>query len=165
MRLDLSRIIEVPGASVPFSCILDPTDLDFQQVKTYKSAPHAEGVVKNTAGLLELTGTLRADMVCLCDRCGAQFDNPKEIKLYAVISEDDSDEDDPDVFPLEGDGIDLTEILRTLFILNMDTKFLCKPDCKGLCPNCGKNLNLGACECRKETDPRIAVLEQLLDKD
>ena len=47
----------------------------------------------------------------------------------------------------------------------METKFLCSEDCKGLCPRCGKNLNLGPCGCRKEPDPRFAVLEQLLDKE
>ena len=56
------------------------------------------------------------------------------------------------------------EVLSTCFILDMETKFLCKEDCKGLCPSCGKNLNLGPCGCRKEIDPRFAVLEQLLDK-
>jgi len=120
--------------------------------------------VRNTAGVLELTGTLKTDMLCVCDRCGGEYDLKKETPLRAVISEDDSDEENPDVFPLEGDGIDLTEIIRTLFILDMDTKFLCSPDCRGLCPTCGANLNLGPCGCRKESDPRMAVLEQLLDK-
>jgi uncharacterized protein len=46
----------------------------------------------------------------------------------------------------------------------METKFLCREDCKGLCARCGKNLNLGPCGCGKEIDPRFAVLEQLLDK-
>ena len=73
-------------------------------------------------------------------------------------------EDDPELFLLQGDEIDLDEILSTCFILDMDSKFLCKEDCKGLCPDCGKNLNLGPCECRKKIDPRFAVLEQLLDK-
>ena len=164
MRLDLSKIIEIPGGSVPFACVLDPTDLEFSQVKSYKFAPHAEGQVKNTAGVLELTGKLTADMVCICDRCGGEFENVKSVELRAVISEDDSEEDDPDVFPLEGDGVDVTEIVRTLFILDMDTKFLCSPECKGLCHKCGKNLNLGPCGCRDEADPRMAVLEQLLDK-
>ena len=120
MRLDLSQIIEIPGGSVPFSCVLDTGDLDFEQVKAYRSAPHAEGCVRNTAGILELTGTIEAAMKCVCDRCGGEYDTVKETALSALLSEDDSEEDDPDVFPLEGDSIDLTEILRTLFILDMD---------------------------------------------
>ena len=119
MRLDLSQIIEIPGGSVPFSCVLDTGDLDFEQVKAYRSAPHAEGCVRNTAGILELTGTIEAAMKCVCDRCGGEYDTVKETALSALLSEDDSEEDDPDVFPLEGDSIDLTEILRTLFILDM----------------------------------------------
>jgi uncharacterized protein len=57
----------------------------------------------------------------------------------------------------------LDEVLTTLFILDMDTKFLCREDCAGLCPQCGKNLNDGPCGCKKPRDPRMAVLEQLLD--
>ena len=73
-------------------------------------------------------------------------------------------DDNVDLFPLDGDAVDLDEVLSTCFILDMETKFLCREDCKGLCPTCGKNLNLGPCGCRKQVDPRFAVLEQLLDK-
>ena len=59
----------------------------------------------------------------------------------------------------------LDEILETSLILDMETKFLCREDCKGLCDTCGANLNLGPCGCRKPRDPRFAVLEQLLDKE
>ncbi len=164
MRLDLSKIIENPGGSISYDCTLDTSDLDFPQVREYISAPHAAGMVKNTAGVLKLTGTLTADMLCVCDRCGGEFKSEKVMDLDAVISDDESEIDDPDVFPLEDDGIDVDDIVRTLFVLDMDTKFLCSPDCKGLCPSCGKNLNLGPCSCGKEPDPRMAVLEQLLDK-
>jgi len=49
-------------------------------------------------------------------------------------------------------------------VLNMDSKLLCKPDCKGLCCRCGKNLNRESCTCQKELDPRFAALKQLLEK-
>ena len=58
---------------------------------------------------------------------------------------------------------ELEDLLETVFILNMDTRFLRRADCKGLCSRCGKNLNEGPCDCRPDTDPRLAVLEQLLD--
>lgn len=164
MWLDLSRIIENPGEKALFEVELSTDNLLFSQVKSYKAPPRAEGFVTNVAGVLELSGTAAADMVCICDRCGGEFESTKITELAAVISEDDSDGENPDVFPLEGDGVTIDEIVETLFILDMETKFLCSPDCKGLCPGCGKNLNLGSCECRKEIDPRMAVLEQLLDK-
>ena len=163
MRLNLSAIIEMPGGSVPFECELETEGLDFPSVRAYPRKPYAEGRVFNEAGILRLTGTLTAEMICLCDRCGEEFESLKEMALDATIVEENP-EDDPSLFVLEGNEIDLDEILSTLFILDMETKFLCKEDCKGLCPTCGKNLSLGPCGCRKPIDPRFAVLEQLLDK-
>ena len=163
MRLELREIIEVPGGSVPFSCDLETDRLSFPAVARYEGKPHAEGRVFNEAGVLQLEGRLKADMLCLCDRCGSEFRRAKETGLYAVIVEDAGD--DPELFSLDGDGIELDEMISTLFILDMETKFLCRDDCKGLCPTCGKNLNDGPCGCRKQTDPRFAVLEQLLDKE
>lgn len=163
MRLNLSAIIEVPGSSVPFRCELETEGLDFPSVRAYLQKPYAEGCVYNEAGILRLEGTLTADMLCVCDRCGEEFESLKEMELDATIVEENP-EDDPSLFTLQGNEIDLDEILSTCFILDMETKFLCREDCKGLCPQCGKNLNLGACGCRKPRDPRFAVLEQLLDK-
>ena len=163
MWLDLREIIEIPGASVPFECELETDRLDFPSVTAYKAKPRCEGRVFNEAGVLHLEGSITAEMTCLCDRCGAAFDSAKTTAIEAVLVEEDS-ETDPELFLLEGDGIDLDDVLSTCFILDMETKFLCKEDCKGLCSQCGKNLNLGPCGCGKQLDPRFAVLEQLLDK-
>ena len=164
MRLDLREIIEIPGGSVPFSCELETEGLDFPSVLAYRKKPYAEGRVYNEAGILHLTGTLTAEMTCICDRCGADFDSVKVTDLNATIVEEES-EDFPEFFVLDGNEIDLDEVLSTCFILDMETKFLCKEDCKGLCSTCGKNLNEGPCGCRTQKDPRFAVLEQLLDKE
>lgn len=163
MFLNLREIIEVPGGSVPFDCEIGTDRLDFPSIKSYNAKPHAVGRVYNEAGVLRLTGVLTADMTCICDRCGGDFHSVKETELDATIVEEDTGVN-PELFILEGDGIDLEEVLSTLFILDMETKFLCREDCKGLCSTCGKNLNLGPCGCRKQIDPRFAVLEQLLDK-
>ena len=163
MKLNLKDIIEIPGGSVPFSQEIETDRLDFPSVLAYTAPITAEGEVRNTAGILELTGTLNASMHCVCDRCGTEFDRSKQIDLQATVTADPEADDDPEIFPLEGDWLDLDEVLTTLFILDMDTKFLCKEDCAGLCPQCGKNLNDGPCGCKKPRDPRMAVLEQLLD--
>ena len=166
MKLSLREIIEIPGSSQDFSCELSTEDLGFPSIVRYLSVPAAEGRVYNEAGVLRLEGEIRTELLCICDRCAAEFECAKTTPLSAVIVEkNDDNADDPELFYLDGDEIDLDEILSTLFILDMDTKFLCREDCKGLCPRCGKNLNAGPCGCGKEFDPRFAVLEQLLDKD
>ena len=163
MRLNLRDIIEVPGGSVPFACELSTEGLDFPSIREYLTKPYAEGRVYNEAGILRLEGLLTAELLCVCDRCGEAFESVKETELDAILVEENPG-DDPELFVLQDDGIDLDEVLTTLFVLDMETKFLCREDCKGLCPTCGKNLNLGPCTCRKTIDPRFAVLEQLLDK-
>ena len=163
MRLNLRDIIEVPGGSVRFACEFSTEGLDFPSIREYLTKPYAEGRVYNEAGILHLEGLLTAELLCACDRCGEAFESVKETELDAILVEENPG-DDPELFVLQDDGIDLDEVLTTLFVLDMETKFLCREDCKGLCPSCGKNLNLGPCGCRKSIDPRFAVLEQLLDK-
>ena len=166
MRLNLREIIAIPGNAAAFERELDTEGLECPSIVRYETLPHASGRVFNEAGILRLEGEIRTEMLCICDRCTGEFVCTKTTPLSAVIvDKNDDNADDPELFFLDGDEIDLDEILSTLFILDMDSKFLCREDCKGLCPRCGRNLNLGPCGCGKETDPRFAVLEQLLDKD
>lgn len=66
-------------------------------------------------------------------------------------------------FSIGDDAIlDLAPLLRDEAIIADSRGVLCRPDCKGLCPNCGANLNLGPCECQDEIDPRLAKLKDLL---
>lgn len=165
MRLNLCEIIEMPGSNLPFSCELETERLACPAISSFVSLPFAKGVIRNTAGVLTLTGTIKADMVCICDRCSSEFRCTKEIPLDVKIAADLTDEDNPDIFPLDGNWLDLSDVLETCFILNTEVKFLCSEDCAGLCPICGKNLKNGPCGCKKEIDPRLAVLGQLLDKN
>ena len=85
------------------------------------------------------------------------------MSLDIPLASELQDEENPDYYLLEGDELDLDDVLESSFILNTDTLFLCREDCKGLCPRCGADLNDGPCGCKPEKDPRLAVLEQLLD--
>lgn len=162
MILDLHEIIHKPG-TVPFSCELSMDRLDFPFVAAYRSPPSAEGTVVNSAGVLTLYGVLRADLLCVCDRCASKFERRVELPLELPLAADQEDSENPDVFLLDGDGLNLDEVLETCFILGMDGKSLCRPDCAGLCLDCGADLNNGPCGCTGSHDPRLAVLEQLLN--
>lgn len=161
--MNLHELLLNPGSRLPFRCELSTDRLDFPAVLSYTAAPVGEGFIVNNAGALTLRGTLSAAMRCVCDRCAAEFDREVSYPLDVPLASELQDEENPDYFLLEGDELDLEELLETVFILNMDTRFLCRVDCKGLCSRCGKNLNEGPCDCRTESDPRLAVLEQLLD--
>ena len=166
MLLGLSKIIDCPGASVPFSVSVDLSDLLYGESYPVSEPVLAEGTVRNTAGVLVMTGSLHTTIHGVCDRCAADFDRYVEFPLDVVLVTELTNEENEDewVFPLEGDSADLEDIVRTVFVLNLDSKLLCKDDCKGICCRCGRNLNVEACNCQKELDPRFAALKQLLEK-
>ena len=166
MRLALKEIIHSPGASVSFSDRVDLSDLQFGTSWPVTEPVEINGTVRNTADVLIMKGSITTRLHGVCDRCTSEFTQDVEIPVDVVLVEELANEDSEDewVFPLVADTADLDEIVRTVFVLNMDSKMLCKPDCKGLCCRCGKNLNDGLCGCQKEPDPRFAALRQLLDK-
>lgn len=163
MSIDLRAVITTPGARLPFRRELVSDRLDFPSVVSYVEPVVGEGVITNNAGALTLRGGITARLRCVCDRCTAEFEKSVDIPLEVPLGTGPEAEENPDYFLLDGDELDIDDLLESGYILNVDSRFLCREDCKGLCPRCGADLNLGPCACGKESDPRLAVLEQLLD--
>lgn len=107
-------------------------------------------------------GNLHVGVEDECYRCltSVMRDVPIEVEeLYAYPSSKTSE------FGIGDDAIlDLAPLVRAEAIIADARGVLCRPDCKGLCPTCGANLNLGPCECQDEIDPRLAKLKELLKK-
>lgn len=166
MLLDLSKLIVSPGASVQFQTQVDLSDLTFGSCRPATQPVIAAGTVKNTADVLIMDGTIVTTLHGICDRCASSFVREVSFPLHAVLVSELASEQDEDqwTFVLQDSCADLVEIVSTTFVLAMDSKLLCKDDCKGLCCRCGKNLNDGPCDCKPEMDSRMAVLQQLLDK-
>ena len=163
MLLNLSKIVDCPGV-VPFETALDLSDLEFGGCCPAQEPVVAKGTVKNSAGVLLMNGTVETTLHGVCDRCTREFRREVSYDLEAVLVKELENEEDADewVFLLEDNHADLTDIIRTAFVLNMDSRLLCSEDCRGLCFRCGKDLNEGPCDCQPEADPRLAVLKQLL---
>ena len=166
MLLNLAKIIDCPGGMVPFETEIDLHDMQFGAVCPAQKPVAAKGMVRNTAGVLMMEGTISAQLDGVCDRCAKPFEKRVQFPLQAVLVTQlqDAENEDENLFLLHGNDADLDEIVTTAFVLNMDPKMLCSPDCKGLCPTCGKDLNDGPCDCRPEMDPRLAALQKFFDK-
>lgn len=164
MLLSLSKIIDCPGGVVPFQMSLDLREQTFGGCRPVTQLVQCEGQVRNTAGVLQLTGTLHTTLSGVCDRCATDFQRTVEFPVEAILVTELADEENESdwTFLLSGNNADLEEIMTTAFVLNMDSKLLCSDDCEGLCSKCGKNLNDGPCDCKREMDPRLAALAQLL---
>ncbi len=167
MLLSLAKIIDCPGASIPFDVALDFSEMEFGWQAPVTEPVRASGSVRNTAGVLILSGTVGTTLHCVCDRCAREFVRPFSVPMEAVLTGElqNEDSEDENLFELVGDSVDLDDVVATAFVLNMDPKFLCREDCKGLCPVCGADLNDGPCACRPEVDPRFAALQQWLENE
>lgn len=90
---------------------------------------------------------LNTTATAVCSRCLESFEQPLSLDIeeeYLITREGGSFTID------ENREIDLTEAVRQYSLLALPMKPLCREDCAGLCPRCGKNLNLGPCGCAQE---------------
>ena len=163
MLLDVRKILFTPGAHLDFDFTLDLSDMEFAGRFPVSRPVQVRGQVRNTADVLELELTAESTLDAVCDRCGKAFFQEKSVSYTCLLAERLENEDSDEIVLLENGKVDVGDLARTAFILGMDSKTLCSEDCKGLCPRCGADLNLGSCSCQKETDPRLAVLAKLLE--
>lgn len=114
-------------------------------------------LIRTDKGLL-VRGTLVTVVGVVCSRCLGDFDQELPVNFdeeFLLQSEEGAFVID------EYRQIDLSEVARQYTLLAEPMKPLCREDCAGLCSHCGSNLNQGVCDCKKEIDPRLAVLASL----
>ena len=166
MKLDLKRIAHEPGAVLPFDYELDLTWLEWNDTHPITQPVHVEGRVRNMAGALILNVAMDTTLSLICDRCARPFNREKSVEYETLLATELENGENDDIVLLDRDGqLELDELLGDVFILELDTKNLCSEDCEGLCAGCGVNLNEEPCRCKREVDPRLAKLAQLLEQD
>lgn len=155
--LDLKKLLDGSLSSIEFSQPIAVCDFIDDAVS---GSAEASGVITNHSGLILLEGSIQPDLKVSCARCGKEFNYSIPIALNGKIT-DKLANDDEDEFILMCDfAIDTEEIVRTALILELPTRFLCREDCKGLCPKCGCDLNKTNCSCEtRERDSRWDVLK------
>ena len=107
-------------------------------------------------------GRLEARLVASCRRCLAPVPLLVDTEVRAVFSSDRWTAD-PSVYLVESGAtyVDLGGVVREELLMAVPEYVLCREECRGLCAQCGKDLNLGPCGCRPEPDPRWAALDGL----
>jgi uncharacterized protein len=123
-------------------------------------------LVNNGKGKATVSGHMDLTLSMVCDRCLRQVDVPVSFDFEEHISEEELDNpDDADTFfYMEGFKLDTEKLLSNEILINWPPKVLCKEDCKGICKQCGKDLNLGDCGCDDFVpDPRMAVIKDIFN--
>lgn len=167
MKLDLEKLFCGDTAEIPVECDLDFSDLLYATYCPIKKGVHVSGRAYSKADVNFLKLNVSFTFDGFCDRCAEPVERQMEFEVDKILVEDLQNEDDGDdeYVVVENRQIDIQELIREELILFLPSKILCKPDCKGLCPKCGKNLNVEKCDCKKDVDPRMEALLQLLDEE
>ena len=162
MKMDLRRLFDTVGASEPVGGCLDFSKESFQGYAPFQQPVQVAGKIENRAGVVRLVFSVKSVLSLRCDRCLKAFEKPVEYRFSHILVRELSGGDEDTEFVVCADGqLDLGELVRADLFLELPTKVLCKEDCKGLCPKCGKVLNFGPCGCEKEIDPRWQALREL----
>lgn len=168
--IEIDNLTQTPKA---FDARFEPSEFDFSDDDGLSLTSPAEvaGEASLKSGELRLRGTVKTEAEVSCDRCLKAI--PKSINqsfdaVFVPASEDirqpsiELAANDLSKGIYEGNVFDLRELAREQLLLSIDTRTLCREECKGLCPTCGVDLNLKACECKQDdVDPRWAVLSKL----
>lgn len=168
-------IKEMELRKVRFDETLEPGKIDFSEALVRQVAPlRATGtaeILANTGGQVQVRGRIGVEMESDCDRClaVARFPLDSGFDLFyspmaaiARVAEVEIDEGDTEIGFYEGEGMELDDILRERVLLALPMQRVCREDCRGICPVCGKNRNEVQCDCRVQpADDRWGALRNL----
>ena len=122
----------------------------------------ADVVLEAVPGGAIVRGSVEAPWAGECRRCLGEAAGRLRSEVWEVFEE----QPDPEqTYPLHGDQLDLEPMARDAVLLELPLVPLCREGCRGLCPTCGADLNLGDCDCEPAvSDPRWAALDALRDR-
>ena len=150
---------------------VDPSDTaSFLWGVSFPSPMKVVGRITNTAGYMRLCLDMSVPYQTVCARCLKEVCGIFSLSLEKTVAPrellSDLDESRLDDYAIIEDGfLDMDEPLREQIEMEFPVRFLCKEDCRGLCPKCGNDLNSGECGCdTKEIDPRMEPLRKLLEE-
>ncbi len=150
--LDVKPIRANPGARREFAFSLDLSALTFLGERLLPEPVPVEGFLLNHAGMLELHAQALPVAQTFCARCAKPLRVTVPVAVDQPLSDEVQDEENDDIVRICGDAVDAGDILTQAVILALDMVYLCDPDCRGLCPGCGADLNAGPCFCGYRED-------------
>ncbi len=165
MKFDLLPILNADGRRLPLNLELDLIGKEEDGAR-FLTPVSVTGEFVNIGGSIELCAKAVCRVEYVCDRCCETFESDFCCSFEEVFKKEDvrvEDDQNPDAVILTGTAIDIDEIVLANVLVNLPTKRLCMDDCKGLCAECGHNLNQSECGCdTRPVDPRFDILDKLL---
>lgn len=170
----LIKINEIPNEGLNLNYIEDPDNLDLGKGVRTEEGISVNVKVTKYENIISVAGRIGGTLIMECSRCLKEFPysiNPSFHINYTPVEEFNKEEhelkkEDLDINFYSGESIEITDLVVEQILLATSIKPLCKQDCLGLCPRCGKDLNTGRCTCEvaRET-PFSTAFKDFLKKE
>ena len=169
MRIEL---VNLEHGRADFAHVYQPDELGSFDDRVNLSAPvNVNGKVRLAGTEVFVNGHIETRAEVECDRCLTPIELPVNVdfdlqyitdRAYESSGAVELTEEELSVSVFDGEAIEVDEIVKEQILLAVPTRTLCRPDCKGICPDCGIDKNTGDCACgANEVDPRWAALRNL----
>ena len=165
MILQMAQLYGKSGASMPVHMVEQMTDITaYPDVVGFMEPVKIEGTLRNENEIFVLEAKGETKVSLPCDRCLTPVATEIHFNIEERFSHTGRDNEETETF--SGDQIDLADYVKRGILEVLPMKHVCRQDCKGLCPVCGKDLNTGDCGCdTTEIDPRFESLRALFNVD
>lgn len=166
LKLNVAEIKKKLVGEKTFSFSLSPQELEL----SHEDLPlvggiQVQGRISNGGDVLLLAAEISGQVQRQCGRCLKEFIAPTHATVDERFYPSTTENLPKDALTYQFDVVDITEALREGLLLAEPISVLCKAECKGICPKCGADRNVTACNCDTRTiDPRLSALEALLNK-
>jgi len=129
------------------------SDLEIDDLNLLKDEIEINLNFSRTHNSVDIKGEVNSEFFETCDKCIDNFNNNKKLSFRVIVSENDANMKNLNsefiYFDTNKNEIDLSPIIRDTLLLEKPMKSICKENCKGLCSNCGINLNNNSCICNQ----------------
>ena len=164
--LCVSNALKNPGQEYPFEADARLEEMEVLGDPVRFEGISARGVFIGSGETVRVDADVTATVVSRCARCLEAVSLPIAAQMHADFARQ-PDPDDPDQYAFQSSTLELSEAIKDALVLELPLRFLCREDCKGLCPQCGVNLNTGSCTCREadEDSNPFAALRSIVQNN
>ena len=147
--LDVSKALKNPGQIFPFEAEVEIEEMEVLSDPVHFVDVRVEGEYLCAGdNRISLKARVSAQADTRCSRCLEPVRIPVNAEVDAIFDRQ-PDPEDPDLYSFEASTVELTDPVRDALVLELPMRVLCSPECKGLCPVCGINLNKDTCTCQE----------------
>lgn len=169
MLMNLTDVLTSEGKAVEKQVDMDIEELNCRlgDFPVIRKTPLTLTLTNLGTNKASIEGKMELTFAISCDRCLKSVSQKVTLDFMRTVEGPDEykeDVQDDDQNFMEGYQLNVDDLIKNECFMNLPTKVLCKPDCKGICMKCGKDLNVETCDCDTFVpDPRLARIKDIFD--